>query len=532
MAGGGQPTYLITNYAFTMMMLFYLMIRDDPIVPSVAYLRAELGSNCRDTVVIDGWSCSFSGNIEAWCCRRHNVLIMELVADFFNFFGNFEASKWIISPLAGELLSKEPVRDRDQVQLPRCMTRYCTQSTDIQLNTALCVQDPFENSHNCTRGLRDGPLAEFQYKCRKAAEICEDILKGLKTLSDFLEVIEITPEILKEICKGEPPKEAAKELEDPQGEVITLDDSDNSQDSIEVLTPEKRYKAPVELINVEITNLSDDDIVEIPDGDSQETLDKTMKSGSATEVAENGISKQSVDGNGPLLLPETVPERKIYKFPLSFSQIPEFSISFDGALAGGKGLLTGEDDIGQVACALVQFSLQQCLKVDISVIDEFMGDKKRKALTNDDTGETSKRIKATDGESVPVVKKYRRLAQYQCVAVTQLWVGRKKISKMVPMKKNINPLQHEMAITEVQLETTDEYACWTTVSDDDEKLDFIVEVWQKCTSSTSILVTGDSKSNVKVTRAQMIPMFTYLSSLSQNLLKKVTHFVNTTSTKR
>ncbi|KAK8402715.1 hypothetical protein O3P69_000810 [Scylla paramamosain] len=38
-AGGGKPSILITNYALTMMMLFHLMHRDDPIVPSLAALR-------------------------------------------------------------------------------------------------------------------------------------------------------------------------------------------------------------------------------------------------------------------------------------------------------------------------------------------------------------------------------------------------------------------------------------------------------------------------------------------------------------
>ncbi|MPC10939.1 Speckle targeted PIP5K1A-regulated poly(A) polymerase [Portunus trituberculatus] len=40
-AGGGKPSLLITNYALTMMMLFHLMHRGDPIVPSLAALRCN-----------------------------------------------------------------------------------------------------------------------------------------------------------------------------------------------------------------------------------------------------------------------------------------------------------------------------------------------------------------------------------------------------------------------------------------------------------------------------------------------------------
>lgn len=191
--------------------------------------------------------------------------------------------------------------------------------------------------------------------------------------------------------------------------------------------------------------------------------------------------------------------------------------------------MSDQEEIGQVACALVQFSLQQCLKVDVSVINAFSGNKKRKSLNDDDTDTTGKRIKGTDGESVPVIKTYRRLAQFNCVATTQLWIGRKKISKTVPTGKHLNPLQHELAITDVQLRSSDEAVCLNSA---DQNLNFTIEMWQKCSEATRILVTGDSKSNVKITRGQMIPMFSYLTSHAQNLLRKVKLFVNSTSSKR
>ncbi|XP_045605906.2 speckle targeted PIP5K1A-regulated poly(A) polymerase [Procambarus clarkii] len=541
-AGGGQPSFLITNYALTMLMLFYLMSRDDPIIPCVSDLKEnqtpELDS------VIGGWDCSFNRDMSEWNKRTHNVTVMELARDFFTFYGNLEASKWVISPLAGKLIDKNDFKDKELRKLPICMTWYCRQNVEIQLNTALCLQDPFEHSHNCTRGLREGPLAEFQYKCRKAAEICDNIVKGQQSLSDFLKTIEISPNVLKEICSSVSPKEMDQSVE----EIITLDDSDcASQDSIEVLnlssekesesgtSPKSKRTSRLSKDITKINNLSEnEDVIIVISGDSREVLTKSIKNGSTstkTEVSENGVDESKEGSDVSIILPEVEPEKKIYKFPLLFSQIPEFSITFDGAVSGGKGIMTAADDIGHAACSIVHFALQQCLKVDVSVIEAFMGDRKRKSFTQDDNSDTGKRIKGADGESVPILTKFRRLSQYHCVAVSQLWVGRKKISKRVPMGKNVTPLQYELAVTEVQISDSGVMISSNSQADSD-KLNFIIELWQKCNEPSNILVTGDSRSNLKVTRAQMIPMFTYLTSLTQSLLRKVMLYVVGTASKR
>lgn len=525
-----------------MLMLFYLMTREDPIIPSVAYLKRNQGVGHRG-IVIGGWDCTFDQNVSEWNLKRHNSSVMELVAEFFTYYGKLEASKWVLSPLAGELIDKTALKNRESKKLPPCLEWYCRQKTNLQVDTALCLQDPFEHSHNCTRGLRDGPLAEFQYKCRRAAAICCNVVKGEQSLSDFLCVIEITPDILKELCSPDSPKELDQTVE----EIITLDDSDDaSQDSVEILkvssakelkanaVPTTKVSSSLKMDVTKSGNISDgEDIVVVISEGSREVCRKNMKNGaSSMEVSENGVDDSNAECNEvPLMLPESVPEKKLYKFQLHFSGIPEFNITFDGAVSGGKGVMIAEDDIGQAACSIVHFALQQCLKIDVSVIEAFLGDRKRKSLTHDEDVDTGKRIKGADGESVLVARKYRRLAQYDCIAALQLWIGRKKISKSVPLGKNITPLQHELAITEVQISSAG-----VTVSSDSlassDRLDFMIELWQKCSDPSNILVTGDSRSSLKITRAQMIPMFCYLTSLSQGLLKKLKNFVITTSSKR
>ncbi|KAG7167225.1 Speckle targeted PIP5K1A-regulated poly(A) polymerase-like [Homarus americanus] len=542
-AGGGQPSYLITNYALTMLMLFNLMTRDDPIIPSVSYLKNNRGPHYNE-VIIGGWDCGYNQNMEDWTSRKHNVTVMELVAEFFTYFEKLDASRWVISPLAGELIEKKLLLKGDMKSLPQCQIWYCRQKTCLQMDTALCLQDPFEHSHNCTRGLKKGPLTEFQYKCKRAAEICTNIIKGQQPLSDFLSTIEITQDVLKEICSNDSPKELDQSVE----EVITLGDSDDgSQDSIKILnSSEKRNKKHTVSKTKGIPTLTKankqkeimagvEDVIVVLSGESREVMTKNPDITCTSEekpAGANGLGElKDLCDEVSLMLPESVAEKKIHKFPLEFLEIPDFNITFDGAVSGGKSVMTAADDIGQAACSIVHFTLQQCLKIDVSVIESFTGSKKRKSIIQDDDNETGKRIKGVDGESVPVVTQYHRLAQYQCVAVSQLWVGRKKISKRVPKKINFTPLQYELAVTEAQVSANEMMVNSDSTANSD-KLDFMIELWQKCDEASDILVTGESRSDVKVTRGQMIPMFYYLGSLCQSLLRKVKQFVITTSSKR
>ncbi|KAK4317606.1 hypothetical protein Pmani_011313 [Petrolisthes manimaculis] len=563
-AGGGEPSWLITNYALSLMMLFYLMYRNDPIIPSVASLK--LLPLCHNgPYVVDGWDCSFSDDVGMWIKKHHNASVIHIVAEFFEFFSDLDASEWVISPYAGRLFKKADIKRKDLKHLPNCMLPYCQQNTDIQLNTPFCVQDVFELSHNCTRGLKKGPLTEFQYKCKVAAQISRNVSMGTQSLSDLLEVTEVTPAVLENIVEEE--RVTKKGVVSDQ-EVITLDDSSASQDSVEILdvtgnddsSTEEEEVIPVSMKLLAaldnsvrarqssscengsvkcsdeeqiIMNTSDSEVEVLATADKLDEevsvigeMKATPPTSSSAHAAENGLSENDMDLSiGPREFAESVPEKRPLKYVLNFEDIPEFSITFDGAVSGCNNVMNSDDDIAQAACSLTHFVLQQCLKVEVSVMEDFLGSKKRKNFENEEDIDSAKRLKTENGESVSVATKYRRLAQYKCTAEVQLWVGRKKVTKTVPRAVNATPLQHELAITEVQLESQDSCKCPIPI-------DCLIEVWQKCNNSTYILLTGKSLSENTSVKGNVIQMYSYLTSLVQNLLKKVTQHVHATSTKR
>lgn len=176
--GGAQPGALITNYAFTMMMLWYLMYRSPPMLPTVAELQNG-SEKTKQSIVVNGWNFYFGKNVDFWKNIRHNVSVMELIQEFFNFYSEVELNKIVISPHFGTM------KDRIHVKQP-----------NLNKNSPICVQDPFDHAHNITRGLKEKRLRDFQYKCRCSAKICQDILAGSLPLSALLTKIGITKNLM------------------------------------------------------------------------------------------------------------------------------------------------------------------------------------------------------------------------------------------------------------------------------------------------------------------------------------------------
>ncbi|XP_045133621.1 speckle targeted PIP5K1A-regulated poly(A) polymerase-like isoform X2 [Portunus trituberculatus] len=567
-AGGGKPSLLITNYALTMMMLFHLMHRGDPIVPSLAALRCNRATYT--PVFIGPWDVGFSNYMNDWFVKVHRVTVMDLVSEFFSFYGEMDASQWVISPLTGMLLARDDVLTMSR-NLPACLNTYLQQDDKIRLDTELCVQDPFEHSHNCTRGLIKSSFLEFQYKCRKAASISKNILKGEQTLNDLFQSIEVTPDMISDECQS------SSQLKE-DNEVITLDDSDVSQDievldiqeglaqsenmmtnsegtsdieillttkrtpDIEILSDPQETSQDLEILasSQESVDLSQNSIKKEQElesfrkrtnenkqscssgeafEDCKKSQDKAMIDLSSTTGEGSGASQMSMENNSshPLMLSNL---GVCSKFLLDYSKVPVFLITPDGNIH--RKNLNEHADTGQAACSFIQFVLQQCLKIDLSTVENCLTAEKRKALMQGDETTVEKYKKENDGNSVPVPLKYQRLTKYMCIARMALWNGRKKISKTVTRKLNESPLLYELAVTRAQLEKSA-----LIYLPNDDSLSFTIEVWQELDNSKIIHVTGKSLSGTKVTQSQMIPMFSYFTSFCQNLLKKLTNFIDT-----
>ncbi|XP_069698737.1 speckle targeted PIP5K1A-regulated poly(A) polymerase-like isoform X2 [Periplaneta americana] len=157
----------ISNYALTMLVLFYLQ----QLVPSVIPPVAKLQENCEDNIVIDGWACDI---ICTPYSNANTLSVPELLQGFFKFCYQFDYGIKVICPLTGGTVPKSSFRSPDL--LPEVMYRYKQNEATFKVDSDMCIQDPFELCHNLSASMTSRALHNFKSHCSAAAVACENLL--------------------------------------------------------------------------------------------------------------------------------------------------------------------------------------------------------------------------------------------------------------------------------------------------------------------------------------------------------------------
>ncbi|KAJ9577365.1 hypothetical protein L9F63_006045, partial [Diploptera punctata] len=161
----------LSHYALVLLVFFYLQQLSPPIIPTVYSIRSS-------NIVINGWECSF--NPESWNPGhdRNPMTVPELVTNFFKFYSEFDYGLRVICPVIGQSLPKTLFETPEK--LPVAMDQYksavSTGSNGLKVQTDMCVQDPYELTHNVTAGIPLKKLAEFKNYCMAAEAVCSQAL--------------------------------------------------------------------------------------------------------------------------------------------------------------------------------------------------------------------------------------------------------------------------------------------------------------------------------------------------------------------
>lgn len=140
----------LTNYALTMMTVFFLQNLADPILPPLAEFQADVPEH-----IIDHWNFAF--NFDKKCTTKNQMSITELLREFFNFYESFDFEKHILCPLLGKSLVKEYFTSDKESAIFQRYYDYLKikheeqpnhKSNELNIGTSICVQDPFELAHN------------------------------------------------------------------------------------------------------------------------------------------------------------------------------------------------------------------------------------------------------------------------------------------------------------------------------------------------------------------------------------------------
>lgn len=160
-------TNKFSSYSLTMMFVFYLQ-QAPYLFPSVHQLQSV--SNCSEEVH-EGWNSGFKPLKNFDTTEIAKVQPCELLTGFFRFCISFDYALKLMSLYLGTALNKI---DFFQVQsLPSAYARYRMNRARLNVESPVCVQDPFDHARNITSRAGMKIFEDFLAECKKSVEILE-----------------------------------------------------------------------------------------------------------------------------------------------------------------------------------------------------------------------------------------------------------------------------------------------------------------------------------------------------------------------
>lgn len=151
-----------SNYAFTLLIIFFLQNTNPPVLPSVEFLVGKAGYSR----LIAGWQTAFTTDVSSVPPTKNKDSVGELLIQFFQFYWNFDFLQNIISPFTGKLLSVNDIKKSEDKK-----------GAQFELSS-INIQDPFILSRNVCK--REGFKIVFKLALITAYEMLQDKTDKMK----------------------------------------------------------------------------------------------------------------------------------------------------------------------------------------------------------------------------------------------------------------------------------------------------------------------------------------------------------------
>ncbi|KYN20185.1 Poly(A) RNA polymerase protein cid1 [Trachymyrmex cornetzi] len=160
----------MTNYALTWLVIFYLQVKLK--IPSIA----DLIKSHNQSKIISGWE---TGVSDAILINVPEQPIHELLLGFFEYYGGFDYMRLVICPLLGETCQKKAFTEVPI--LPNSMALYMVRLRGdkreyFRIDSPMCVQDPYDLSHNLTKAVSILTLKRFKHYCNESLSVLRSVI--------------------------------------------------------------------------------------------------------------------------------------------------------------------------------------------------------------------------------------------------------------------------------------------------------------------------------------------------------------------
>jgi len=210
LAGGGGGLKM-SNYALTMLVIVYLQQLEQPLLHSVLELQAVPGL---EKDIINNWNCNFCQDLSKIRPLPVNTSsTLQLLAGFLQFFSKLDFASFILCPLLGKVVPKTEFLSPSFMQTPLLSIPSILGPTGLQTEKAICLQDPFELSHNVCRNLPDKAVKILVNHLEEASNVVNScILQETRPVGGLLNMFCMEVRV-EEVVKEEKINNLLKEVE-------------------------------------------------------------------------------------------------------------------------------------------------------------------------------------------------------------------------------------------------------------------------------------------------------------------------------
>ena len=165
----------ITGHLITLLVIFYMQVEHK--LPCVADHQKSI-----PTIFRHNWNTAISRYKGFYLNSFPKVAILDLVKGFFKFYESFDYFSYVVAPFCGTPIAK--IRFLQPFAVPEQYELYKNQDRELEVDTGMCIQCPFEHTRNLSTSVRYSTAATFATLCRHA--LCRLQQNEKKMLYDVL----------------------------------------------------------------------------------------------------------------------------------------------------------------------------------------------------------------------------------------------------------------------------------------------------------------------------------------------------------
>lgn len=155
----------MTSYTITLMIILYLQMKKEPVFPPIYMLQENV-----PPYWVNLWNMAYDDRFPN--TTRNRESIPELLEGFFQFYSTIVFEEVILTPYTGKIYPRSILTSSGAPEFDSYRLAVQSGRSPINVDTPLCLQDPFEQNINCAAPTAGHVVKRFKDFCAHAVQLC------------------------------------------------------------------------------------------------------------------------------------------------------------------------------------------------------------------------------------------------------------------------------------------------------------------------------------------------------------------------